>query len=81
MGLCSIIKVCTFVHHLKQSKEKMKPYTQFSDKYGNNYEFENYTDFAKFWFSFSYFSAKVLFPEFKSLQNLAVNSREARKKI
>jgi len=59
----------------------MKPYTQFSDKYGNNYEFENYTDFAKFWFSFSYFSAKVLFPEFKSLQNLAVNSKDARKKI
>ena len=59
----------------------MKPYAQFSDKYGNEYKFENYADFAKFWFLFSYFSAKVLFPEFKSLQNLAVNSKEARKKL
>ena len=57
----------------------MKPYTQFSDKYGNEYKFENYADFAKLWFS--YFAAKVLFPEFKSLQNLAVNSKDARKKI
>ena len=72
--------MCTFVQHLNKART-MKPYTQFSDKYGTQYGFENYQDFAKFWFSISYQVAKVLFPDFSNLQKYASNSREARKAI
>ena len=59
----------------------MKPYTQFSDKYGNQYGFAIYTDFAKFWFNISYQVAKVLFPDLKKKKKYASSSREARKAI
>mgnify|MGYP003550091572 FL=1 len=72
--------MCTFVQHLNKAKT-MKPYAQFSDKYGTQYGFENYQDFAKFWFSISYQVAKVLFPDFSNLQKYASNSREARKAL
>ena len=60
----------------------MKPYNFFTDKFNNEYKFENYFDFAEFWFSLSYKTAKLYFPNnFKVLQNCAVNSKEARTKI
>lgn len=59
----------------------MKPYSNFSDKHGNNYQFENYSDFSKFWFNIPFQFAKSTFPAFKSLQNFAYNSKEARAKV
>jgi hypothetical protein len=59
----------------------MKPYSNFSDKHGNNYQFESYSEFSKFWFNIPFRVAKSSFPNFKSLQNCAYNSKEARTKI
>ena len=57
----------------------MKAYNNFTDKFNNEYKFENYMDFAKFWFNMSRKSAMVYFPtNFKVLQNAASNSKEAR---
>jgi len=59
-----------------------KIYNKFSDKYGNEYSFDNYIDFATFWFklsrkvAMSYFTAN-----FTILQNCAANSKEARTKV
>jgi hypothetical protein len=67
---------------LKNMTTKIKIYNLFSDKFGNEYKFENFIDFASFWFDMSRKSALSLFPEnFKSLQNAAANSKEARTKI
>jgi hypothetical protein len=59
----------------------MKVYSNFNDKYGNQYSFENYMEFAVFWFKFSRKNAMSFFPDFKNLQNAAANSKEARAKI
>ena len=59
----------------------MKPYEKFTDKYGNEYHFKSYTDFAAFWFGIGRKAAKIYFPNFYELQKYACNSKEARKKI
>ena len=60
----------------------MKVYNQFSDKYGNQYNFDNYMDFAKFWFNQPYNRLRAYFPDnFKKLQYAAANSKEARTKV
>jgi hypothetical protein len=60
----------------------MKIYNQFTDKFNNEYKFDNYADFAKFWFNLNRKTAMSYFPEnFKQLQNAASNSIEARKQI
>lgn len=60
----------------------MKVYNQFKDKFDNEYKFDNYMDFAKFWFNLSIKVAKSYFPaNFKELQNAAANSKEARTKV
>ena len=59
-----------------------KVYNSFSDKFGNEYKFDNYMDFATFWFNLSRKVAQSYFPaNFKDLQNAAANSKEARTKI
>jgi hypothetical protein len=58
----------------------MKVYNQFTDKFGNNYSFDNYMDFSKFWFNLSRKVALNQFPtNFAELQKAAANSKEARK--
>ena len=60
----------------------MKPYENFSDIYGNKYEFDNYNDFAKFWFNLQRKTAILYFgTDFKKLNNYAVNSKGAKTKI
>ena len=61
--------------------ENAKIYNSFQDKYGNDYGFNTYTDFAKFWFGMNYRNAKAIFPMFAKLQNAAANSKEARAKL
>lgn len=56
-------------------------YNLFTDKFGNVYRFDNYADFAKFWFSLSRKHAISIFPNFAQLQKAAANSKEARTKI
>ena len=59
----------------------MKPYNNFSDIYGNEYNFNDYNEFEKFWFSQKVKTLKLYFGnDFKKLQNSASNSQEARKK-
>ena len=59
----------------------MKIYNHFSDKFGNEYKFDNYADFATFWFGLSRHVLKNYFPDnFDELQKCAYNSSEARKK-
>ncbi len=58
-----------------------KIYNGFADNFGNSYSFDNYADFAAFWFSMSYRAAKLTFPNFAQLQNAAANSKEARTPI
>ena len=59
----------------------MKPYNNFSDIYGNEYNFNDYNEFAKFWFYQKVKTLKLYFGnDFKKLQNSASNSQEARKK-
>lgn len=55
-----------------------KIYNNFSNIYGQSFSFDNYADFAKFWFAMSYRYAKSAFPMFTKLQNAAANSKEAR---
>lgn len=59
----------------------MKVYNSFSDKYGNKYGFNNYMDFAQFWFNLSRKTAQSLFHDFANLQKAAANSKEARTRI
>jgi hypothetical protein len=59
----------------------MKIYNNFCDKYGNNYRFDNYMDFAQFWFNLSRKVAVIYFPQFNDLQKAAASSKEARTKI
>jgi hypothetical protein len=57
-----------------------KIYNSFVDKFDNTYSFNNYIDFASFWFNLSRKAAMSFFPtNFKDLQNAAANSKEARK--
>ena len=57
----------------------MKIYNNFTDKYGNQYGFNAFLDFAKFWFNISRKQAKIYFPDnFDKLQNCATKSKEAR---
>ena len=59
-----------------------KVYNNFSDRFGNVYSFNNYMDFAKFWFSLKRKTAIDFFGEnFKKLQYAATNSKEAKTKI
>ena len=59
-----------------------KVYNNFTDKFGNEYSFDNFIDFASFWFNMSRKSAKIYFPHnFLILQKAASNSKEARTKI
>lgn len=58
----------------------MKVYTQFTDKFGKEYRFDNYMDFASFWFGLSYQFKKASFHNFQKLQSCAANSKEARRK-
>lgn len=58
-----------------------KIYNSFNDKFGNNYAFSTYIEFASFWFNMSTRTAKIYFPQFTQLQKCAANSSEARKKV
>lgn len=61
---------------------KTKIYNSFKDRFGNEYNFNNYLDFAQFWFNQSYRNKINYFPEnFKKLQNCATKSKEARTKV
>jgi hypothetical protein len=60
----------------------MKIYNNFTDKFGNEYKFDNYMAFASFWFNLSRKTAQSYFPaNFTKLQNAAANSTEARTKV
>ena len=65
----------------KQTHTTMKVYNSFTDKFGNQYGFDNYADFAKFWFAMSRKMAVSYFPDFAKLQAYAYNSKEARTKL
>jgi cyclopropane fatty-acyl-phospholipid synthase-like methyltransferase len=57
----------------------MKVYNQFTDKFNNEYKFDNYMEFSRFWFSLSRKVAMSYFPTtFSELQKAAANSKEAR---
>ena len=59
----------------------MKIYNDFSDKFGNQYGFKTYDDFATFWFNLSRKAAKLHFPHnFDALQKCAETSKEAKTK-
>jgi len=63
-------------------KTTEKIYTKFENKFGKEYGFTNYVDFAKFWFNLNRQVAKSLFPHnFNELNKCACNSREARKPL
>jgi len=58
-----------------------KIYNKFTDKFGNEYGFDNYMDFAKFWFNLPIRRQKEYFPDNREqLQRAAANSKEARAK-
>lgn len=60
---------------------KNKIYHHFTDKFGNVYQFENYLEFAQFWFNLSVKTQILYFPENRAkLQRAASSSKEARKK-
>lgn len=59
-------------------KTTVKIYNSFKDIYGNEYNFDNYIDFASFWFDMPRQRAQKTFPDFKKLNSYAVNSKEAR---
>lgn len=51
----------------------MKAYNNFTDKFGNKYSFNNYMDFAKFWFNLKTNVAKFWFAtDYKKLNNAAL---------
>lgn len=56
-------------------------YTQpFKDKYENEFIFDNYMDFAKWWFNLPY-KLRITFPQYKKLQFAAANSKEAKTRV
>lgn len=57
---------------------KIKIYNSFKDKFNNEYNFTNYSDFARFWFNQKRRTLIDCFPNFTKLQNYASNSKEAR---
>ena len=57
---------------------KNKIYNNFKDRFGNVYGFDNYLDFARFWFSIPFRHLQNDFPEFKKLQYVATSSKEAK---
>ena len=57
---------------------KIKIYNSFKDKFNNEYNFTNYSDFARFWFNETRRTLVDRFPDFTKLQNCASNSKEAR---
>lgn len=59
----------------------MKIYNNFTDKFGNIYQFDNYEDFAKFWFNLPTSYARASFSNFKELQKASAISNEAKTKI
>ena len=59
-------------------EKDIKVYSNFSDKFGNNYKFNSYVEFASFWFNLSRKVAISYFPDFKKLQRVALYSKEAR---
>ena len=60
----------------------IKIYNNFTDKFGNEYSFDNFIDFASFWFGMSRKSAIIYFPNnFAVLQKAAANSKEAMTRI
>ncbi len=70
------------IYHKQNLHFTMKVYNNFTDKFGNQYGFDNYMDFSKFWFILSRKVAISLFPaNFAALQNAAANSKEARAKV
>lgn len=61
---------------------KSKAYNNFSDKFGNEYSFDSYAEFAKFWFAIPYRRQLEYFPKNRAkLQNAAANSKEARTRL
>lgn len=62
-------------------KSNTKIYNKFSDKFGNEYGFDNYMEFSKFWFNLSYRVQMEYFPDRAKLQRAAADSKEARTKI
>jgi len=59
-----------------------KIYNSFTDKFGNEYKYDNYMDFASFWFNTSRRALLSIFPtNFNELQKAAAHSKEARTKI
>ena len=66
----------------KEIKESVtKIYNKFTDKFGNEYGFDNYMDFAKFWFNLPIRKQKEYFPDSREqLQRAAADSKEARTK-
>lgn len=56
---------------------------EFNDKNNNAYSFENYMEFANWWFNNStrYLKAVLAQETFKKLNRLAVNSKEARTRM
>lgn len=63
-------------------KTTTKIYNSFTDKFGNEYKYDNYMDFASFWFNTSRRALLSIFPtNFNELQKAAANSKEARTKI
>jgi hypothetical protein len=60
---------------------KTKAYNSFNDIHGNHYSFDNYMDFAVWWFDVPYRRRIVYFDAvtFKKLQYAAVSSTEAKR--
>ena len=73
--------ICASITATATKLNDMKIYNDFTDKYGNKYAFENFVDFAQFWFNLTRKTAMQYFPNFKQLQNCAANSKEARTRI
>ena len=60
-------------------KPRKKIYNVFTDKYGNEYKFDNYMDFAKFWYSLPRNYQINSFPDFKKLQYAAMKPPKEKK--
>ena len=59
-----------------------KIYHSFTDRFGKVYSFDNYMDFATFWFGLSKKAQMDYFPEnYTQLQRAAANSKEARTRV
>ena len=59
----------------------MKAYNNFTDKFNNEYKFDNYLDFATFWFRLNKKVQMSYFSNYKELNKLACNSKESRIKL